>query len=117
MIRVDQIWLAIEPMDMRAGSDTALARVVKVFGAAHPHHAHLFANCRGNRMKVLMHDGRRMAGGEAPEQGPFRLARRGPCHGAPSLPRSGCRRWCSGYPGSAWPSTRSSLYSDVCAIR
>lgn len=39
MIRVDQILLAIEPMDMRAGSDTAMARVVKVFGAARPHHA------------------------------------------------------------------------------
>lgn len=30
MIRIDQIWLAVEPMDMRAGTETALARVVKV---------------------------------------------------------------------------------------
>jgi transposase len=44
-------------MDMRAGTDTALARVVKVFGAAHPHQAYLFANRRANRMKVLVHDG------------------------------------------------------------
>ena len=36
MIRIDAVWLATEPMDMRAGTDTALARVVKVFGAAHP---------------------------------------------------------------------------------
>lgn len=57
MIRVDQIWLAVEPMDMRAGTETALARVVNVFGAAHPHHAYVFANRRGNRMKVLVHDG------------------------------------------------------------
>lgn len=57
MIRIDQIWLAASPMDMRAGPDTALARVVQVFGAAHPHHAYLFANKRGNRMKVLVHDG------------------------------------------------------------
>jgi hypothetical protein len=57
VIRIDAIWLAVEPMDMRAGSDTALARVVKVFGAARPHHAYLFANRRGNRMKVLIHDG------------------------------------------------------------
>ncbi|NYT79353.1 IS66 family insertion sequence element accessory protein TnpB [Alcaligenaceae bacterium] len=57
MIRVDQIWLAVEPMDMRAGSDTALARVVKDFGAARPHHAYLFANRRANRMKILVHDG------------------------------------------------------------
>lgn len=57
MIRIDQIWLAVDPLDMRAGFDTALARVVKVFGAAHPHHAYLFANRRANRMKVLVHDG------------------------------------------------------------
>lgn len=57
MIRIDQVWLGVEPMDMRAGPDTALARVVRVFGAAHPHHAYLFANKRGNRMKVLVHDG------------------------------------------------------------
>ncbi|RBB34030.1 hypothetical protein DPV79_32955 [Burkholderia reimsis] len=44
-------------MDMRAGFDTALARVVKVFGAAHPHHAYLFANRRANRTTVLIHDG------------------------------------------------------------
>jgi len=34
MIRIDRIWLATEPMDMRAGTETALARVVAVFGAA-----------------------------------------------------------------------------------
>ena len=57
MIRIDAVWLATVPMDMRAGTDTALARVVKVFGAAHPHQAYLFANRRANRMKVLVHDG------------------------------------------------------------
>ena len=57
MIRIDQIWLAVQPLDMRAGPDTAMARVVQVFGAAHPHHAYLFANRRANRMKVLVHDG------------------------------------------------------------
>ena len=57
MIRIDAVWLATEPMDMRAGTDTALARVVGVFGAAHPHTAYLFANRRANRMKVLVHDG------------------------------------------------------------
>ena len=57
LIRVDAVWLATEPLDMRAGTETALARVVKVFGAAHPHHAYLFANRRANRMKVLVHDG------------------------------------------------------------
>ena len=57
MIRIDSIWLATEPMDMRAGTETALARVVEVFGAAKPHCAYLFANRRANRMKVLVHDG------------------------------------------------------------
>ncbi|WLH95242.1 IS66 family insertion sequence element accessory protein TnpB [Pseudomonas hefeiensis] len=55
MIRIDSIWLATEPMDMRAGTETALARVVAVFGAAKPHCAYLFANRRANRMKVLVH--------------------------------------------------------------
>lgn len=57
VIRIEAVWIATEPMDMRAGTDTALARVVTVFGAAHPHHAYLFANRRANRMKVLVHDG------------------------------------------------------------
>lgn len=57
MIRVDAVWLAIEPLDMRAGTESALVRVVNVFGAARPHHAYLFANRRANRMKVLVHDG------------------------------------------------------------
>lgn len=57
MIRVDAIWLATQPLDMRAGIDSALARVVAVFGAAQPHHAYLFANRSGNRLKVLVHDG------------------------------------------------------------
>ena len=57
MIRIDAVWLATVPMDMRAGTDTALARVVQVFGAAHPHTAYLFANRRANRMKLLVHDG------------------------------------------------------------
>ena len=57
VIRIDAAWLATAPLDMRAGTDTALARVVAVFGAAHPHHAYLFANKRANRIKILVHDG------------------------------------------------------------
>ncbi|WP_272868087.1 IS66 family insertion sequence element accessory protein TnpB [Caldimonas tepidiphila] len=51
------MWLAVEPLDMRAGAEATLARVVNVFGAARPHHVYLFANRRANRMKVLVHDG------------------------------------------------------------
>ncbi len=57
VIRIEAIWLAVEPLDMRAGTESALARVVNVFGSAKPHHAYLFANRRANRMKVLVHDG------------------------------------------------------------
>jgi len=57
VIRVEAVWLAVEPLDMRSGSEAALARVVHVFGSARPHHAYLFANRRANRMKVLVHDG------------------------------------------------------------
>ena len=57
MIRIEAIWLATQPIDLRAGPDTALARVVEVFGAARPHHAYLFSNRRYDRMKVLVHDG------------------------------------------------------------
>ena len=54
MIRIDAVWLAAEPLDMRAGTETALARVVRVFGEARVHHAYLFANRRANRIKLLV---------------------------------------------------------------
>ena len=57
MIRIDAVWLAVEPIDMRAGADRLLARVVQVFGAAKSHHGYLFANARGTRIKLLVHDG------------------------------------------------------------
>lgn len=57
MIRVDSLWLAARPMDMRAGADRLLAHVVLVFGAAQAHHGYLFANARATRIKLLVHDG------------------------------------------------------------
>ena len=57
MIGIDAVWLAVEPLDMRAGTEAALARVVRVFGEAHAHHAYVFVNRRNNRIKVLVHDG------------------------------------------------------------
>jgi len=56
VIRIDAAWIAAEPLDMKAGVDTALARVVKVFGAR-SHHAYMFMNRRANRLKVFLHDG------------------------------------------------------------
>jgi transposase len=57
VIRIEAVWLAVQPLDMRSGTEAALARVVQVFGCARPHEAYLFANRRANRMKVLVHDG------------------------------------------------------------
>lgn len=56
-MRIDAVWLATEPVDMRAGPDRLLATVVQVFGAAQAHHGYLFGNARGTRMKLLVHDG------------------------------------------------------------
>lgn len=60
MIRIEQVWLAIDPIDMRSGMDRLLARVVEVFGASQPHHAYVFANRRGTRLKVLVCTGLRL---------------------------------------------------------
>lgn len=47
----------VPALDMRAGTDTALARVITTFDAAHPHHVHFFTNQRANRLKVQVHEG------------------------------------------------------------
>lgn len=57
MIRIDAMWLAVEPVDMRAGPDRLLMSVVRVFGAAQAHHGYVFANARATRIKLLVHDG------------------------------------------------------------
>jgi transposase len=57
VIRIDAVWLAIRPVDMRAGVDRLLASVVQVFGAAQAHHGYVFANARSTRIKLLVHDG------------------------------------------------------------
>ena len=57
MIRIDALWLAVEPQDMRAGAERLLARVVQVFGSAEAHHGYVFANARASRIKLLVHDG------------------------------------------------------------
>ena len=56
MIRIQQYWMAVEPIDMRAGMETVLGKVVAVFGSARAHHAYLFTNRRANRLKVLVTD-------------------------------------------------------------
>ncbi|MFG0678746.1 IS66 family insertion sequence element accessory protein TnpB [Delftia sp. WSY_7] len=69
------MWRVLTPTEMRAGTGTALARVVAVFGAAHPH-TYLFANKRGTRLDVLVHEGMGIwLAGRAPAAlGPLPLA-------------------------------------------
>ena len=59
MIRVDALWLSVVPLDMRAGTETILARVVQVFGAAMPHHGglcHYWASFRACRCLPTLTD-------------------------------------------------------------
>jgi transposase len=57
VIRIDSLWLAVERVDMRAGAERLLSKVVQVFGAAQAHHGYLFANARATRIRLLVHDG------------------------------------------------------------
>lgn len=56
VIKIEHYWMAIEPIDMRAGMETVLGKVVSVFGSAQAHHAYFFTNRRSNRIKVLVTD-------------------------------------------------------------
>jgi transposase len=57
LIRIDSLWLAVQPMDMRCGAERLLSSVVQVNGCAQAHHGYLFANTRATRIKLLVHDG------------------------------------------------------------
>src|ERR1700712_5991151 len=46
MIRIDEVGMYVEPLDMRARMDTAHTLVSTVFGHAGAHHPYLFANKR-----------------------------------------------------------------------
>jgi transposase len=54
----DQIWLAVEPVDMRLGIDGLSLRVQQALGKAPcDGSAYAFRNKRGNRIKMLVWDG------------------------------------------------------------
>jgi transposase len=57
LIQIEALWLAVQPIGMRAEADALLARVVQVVGSAQAHRGYLFANLRSSRIKLLMHDG------------------------------------------------------------
>jgi transposase len=54
---IASIWLATEPRDLRADSETALAKVVVVLVATQPHCTYLFSNRGATWMEVLLRDG------------------------------------------------------------
>lgn len=51
MIRMDEIWFSTQPLDMRAGMDTAMAQIMKAFGSIKPHCTYPFCNKRGHRIE------------------------------------------------------------------
>ena len=85
--------MAVQPLDMRVGTEAALARVVQVFGRAHPHHAYLFANRRANQttFSIPIACGDRVPVAPAARQDGSALPVRGQAVPA-SRPRRG-RRW------------------------
>ena len=58
MIRADQLWLAVEPVDMRLGIDGLSLRVQEALGRSPcDGSAYAFRNRAGNRIKLLIWDG------------------------------------------------------------
>lgn len=56
--QAQQVWLAIEPVDMRLGIDGLSLRVQQAIGKAPcDGSAYAFRNKRGNRIKLLIWDG------------------------------------------------------------
>lgn len=58
MIRAEQVWLAVEPVDMRMGIDGLSLLVQRSLGQAPcDGSAYAFRNRNGNRIKLLIWDG------------------------------------------------------------
>lgn len=58
MIRPEQIWLAVEPVDMRLGIDGLSLKIQQALGCSPcDGTAYAFSNRNGNRIKLLMWDG------------------------------------------------------------
>ena len=93
LIDVDVVWLAVQPIDMRAGADRLRASVVRVFGAAQAHHGYVFANARANQttFSIPIACGDRVSVAPAARQESSAVSVRGQA-GSASRPRRG-RRW------------------------
>ena len=58
MIRAEQLWLAVEPVDMRLGIDGLSLKVQQALGRSPcDGSAYAFRNRSGNRIKLLIWDG------------------------------------------------------------
>lgn len=58
MPAVQEVWIAVQPIDMRAGIDGLTLRVQEALGRSPcDGSAYAFRNRRGNRLKVLTWDG------------------------------------------------------------
>ena len=58
MIRPDQVWLAVEPVDIRMGIDGLSLKIQEALGRSPcDGTAYAFRNRRGNRIKLLVWDG------------------------------------------------------------
>ena len=58
LIRPDQVWLAVEPVDMRTGADGLAMRVQAILGRSScDGSAYAFRNKRGSVIKMLIWDG------------------------------------------------------------
>lgn len=58
MVLPTQVWLMLEPMDMRLGIDGLSARIQQALGRSPcDGTAYAFRNRRGNRLKLLQWDG------------------------------------------------------------
>lgn len=56
-LRVDALFLAVAPLDMRCGADTLLGRVVGVFGSVQRYTTYASRSLRARRVKIVNHDG------------------------------------------------------------
>jgi transposase len=58
MIRPEQVWLAVEPVDMRMGIDGLSLKIQQALGRSPcDGTAYAFRNRSGNRIKLLVWDG------------------------------------------------------------
>jgi hypothetical protein len=107
MIRIEEAWLGVDPLDMRAGFDTVLARVVAVFDADHPHHADLQPSGQPHEGARARRN-RNLAGSTTAEPGTVRLAAAWNEHASGNLARATGWTRARSAVAAHWPRRRDS---------